>query len=269
MNGRGAVIGFSLCCALVFCAFAAPSATALKGTTAYECKPVKEGTAGFTDEHCTKTAEKGKASFEHVLIPNESTSVTIINHETGTFPQVRMKAAPFGVKVSLRANKASSCGGSAVKNTENAKKQMEVAGEGCMVFTEVEVVEPSGCKAKEPIEANIFGTTEVQEVEKKPVGGTGYFPSAGGGGGKPFTTVTLEGAKCGGISGKPFPVEGSVHANMPFEEGKVDGPTLRFSTAQTEKTLTAGGKTAGFEATLTARSATGEKNPVSVTTTES
>jgi hypothetical protein len=124
MNGRGAAIGLSLCCALIFCAFAAPSATALKGTTAYECKPVKEGAMGFTDEHCTNAAEKGKASFEHVLIPAESTKVTIINHETKTSPIVKMKASLAGAKVELQANKASACAGTAVKNAVNAKNQL-------------------------------------------------------------------------------------------------------------------------------------------------
>ena len=266
MKGLRASIGLSVLCALVFCAFAAPSAGALKGTTAYECKPAKEGATGFTDEHCTKEAEKGKASFEHVLIPNGSTSVTITNHETEkTFPVVRMKVTVAGVVVELQAKKATSCGTTAVENVVNAKKQMEVAGKGCVEFSEVTVVKPAKCKVKEPISANIFGSTELEEVEKKPVGGTGYFGSGKEGS---FTTIIFLGSECS-LEGPTFIVNGSVHANMPFEEGREDGPTLRFNTAQTEKTLIFGGWKAAFEATLTSRSATGEKNPVSVTTTES
>jgi hypothetical protein len=53
MYGRRAVVGLSLLCALVFCAFAAPSAQALKGTTITTCKQVGSG-ATFQDEHCTK-----------------------------------------------------------------------------------------------------------------------------------------------------------------------------------------------------------------------
>src|SRR4029453_13229581 len=104
MTGRNAIVGLSLLCALVFCALAAPGAMAVNGTTAYECKPVKEGKTGFTDEHCTKAAEAGKASFEHVLIPEGSTSVSITNNETGaTNPVVRMTSTVSGVKVELQA----------------------------------------------------------------------------------------------------------------------------------------------------------------------
>ena len=263
MNRRGVVVGLFLCCALVSCVFGAPNAVALKGTTAYECKPVngKEGAVGFTDEHCTISAEKGKAAFEHVLIPAESTKVTIINHETKTSPVVRMSASVGLTKVELQANKASACAGTAFQNTVNAEKQMEVAGEGCMEFSEVTVSKPEKCKVKEPIVANIFGKTEVKEAES--FRGTGYTPA-----GEAFTSITFEGAECS-LKGKTFKITGSVRANMPFEEGKVDGPTLRFTTAQTEKTLKFGLNPAGFEATLTARSSTGEKNPISVTTTES
>jgi hypothetical protein len=272
MNRRRVVVGLFLCCALVSCVFGAPNAVALKGTTAYECKPVsgKEGAVGFTDEHCTISAEKGKAAFEHVLIPAESTNVTITNHETEkNFPVVRMRSSVGLVKVELQAKKASACAKSAFKNTVNAQKQMEVAGEGCMEFSEITVSGISKCVVKEPIVANIFGNTEVEEVEKKPIGGTGYFPP--GGGGEPFTAITFlnKGAESCSLHNQTFNITGSVRANMPFEEGKVDGPTLRFSTAQTEATLKLGSKSAGFEATLTARSSTGEKNPVSVTTTES
>jgi hypothetical protein len=268
MNRRGVVVGLFLCCALVSCVFGVPSAVALKGTTAYECKPVsgKEGAVGFTDEHCTISAEKGKAAFEHVQIPIETnTSVTIINHETKTSPVVRMKSSVGGVKVELEAKKAAACEKTTFKNIENAKKQMEVAGEGCMEFSEITVGGISKCVVKEPILANIFGGTEVEEVEKKPVGGTGYSPV-----GESFTSITFlnKGAEKCTLNGKTFNITGSVHANMPFEEGKVDGPTLRFSATQTQKTLKLGIESAAFEATLTARAATGEKNPVSVTTTE-
>lgn len=258
-----ALASILLLCALCLCAFAAPDAVALKGTTAYECKPVSEGAVGFTDEHCTEEAGKGKAKYEHVLIPPEATSVTIINHETKTSPVIRMKASVGLTKVELQAGKASACEKTSFKNTVNAEKQMEVAGEGCMNFSEVTVSAPAKCKVKEPIVANIFGSTEIKEAES--FRGTGYSP---GGGGEGFTSITFEGAECA-LKGKTFIITGSVRANMPFEEGKVDGPTLRFSTAQTEKTLKFGTNPAGFEATLTARSATGEKNPVSVTTTES
>lgn len=259
MIGRKSAAGLLLLCALALCALAAPSAMAVNGTTAFECKPVKEGATGFTDEHCTQTAEKGKASFEHVPIPAESAkNVTIINHETKTFPVVVMKASIGLAKVELQASKASSCEGTAFENTVNAEKQMEVAGEGCMSFSEITVKMLAKCVVKEPIIANIFGNTKV--------GGTGYGPT-----GESFASITFlnKGAESCSLHNKTFNVTGSVTANMPFEEGKVDGPTLRFSAAQTEKTLKLGSNPASIEATLTARSATGEKNPVSVTTTES
>lgn len=265
MNRRNAVIGLSLSCALVFCAFAAPSAVALKGTTAYECRPVENGKTGFTDEHCTEEAGAGKASFEHVLIPAGPTKVTVTNKETKNSTVVRMKATLLKNSAELEAKKFTSCLGT-IENVVNGKGQMEVSGKGCGEFGEVTVTKPLNCKVKEPIVLNsgLAGNTEVEEVEKKPVGGTGYFPPPK----EIFTSVTFEGEKCA-LKGATFNITGTVHANMPLEEGRLDGPTLRFTTAQTEKTLKIGGSPAAFEGTFTLSAASETVHPIALTTSES
>jgi len=273
MTGRKAIAGLSLLCALVFCALAAPGAMALNGTTAYECKPVKAGKTGFTDEHCTKAAEPGKASFEHVLIPEGSTAVAITNNETGaTYPVVRLRGELAGVKVELEAKKFTSCKESTIENKENAKKQMEVAGKGCGEFSEITTLKPAKCSVKSiALKAGLIGTTEV--VEKKEEAphftGTGYRPPPEGGGEGVFASFTLEGSECF-IKGLTLEVKGSVKASMPTE-GVGHGPTLKFTTAETEKTLSIGGKSAAFEGTFTMRMQPGEKgeNPISLTLTAS
>jgi hypothetical protein len=65
MSGRKAIVGLSLLCALVFCAFGAATASAAGGSTAFTC--VKgAASADFEDEHC----DKGKVGggFGHVEI---------------------------------------------------------------------------------------------------------------------------------------------------------------------------------------------------------
>lgn len=277
MNRQRFVAGLSLLCALVGCALVAPNAMAL-GTTAFECKPVKEGATGFTDEHCTKAAEAGKASFEHVLIPFETTNIKITNTETEKATVSRMKSTIAGVTIELTANGFTSCPGkTTIENKVNKEGKMEAAGTGCGEFTEVTLTKPSGggCKSKSIVlNQGLAGNTEVGVVKEEenpppPVSGTGYRPPPESEGNKEtFATVTLEGCSAEALNGV-YKVTGTVHANMPLEEGKLDGPTLRFTTAQTEKTLKFNGAKASFEGIFTMRAENGEKNPVALTTTES
>ena len=87
------------------------------------------------------------------------------------------------------------------------------------------------------------------------------------GGGKTFSTITLEGAECA-LKGKPFNVEGTAIATSgptgAANTNKWSGATTVFTKAMTEKTLKASEKFAWFEATTTVRMKGGE--PIALTT---
>jgi len=79
MNGRRAIVGLCMLCALLISAFAAQSAVAANGTTGFTCKD-NGGTTFFTDAHCT-TGVNGK--YEHVAIAQDlTTEVEITNAKT-------------------------------------------------------------------------------------------------------------------------------------------------------------------------------------------
>lgn len=82
MNGCRAIIVLVLLCALALCAFAAPSAVAAKGTTAFTC--VKGAGAGdFSDPDCEKGVKAGTGGYGHVEIEDQTeTEVSLKNDES-------------------------------------------------------------------------------------------------------------------------------------------------------------------------------------------
>lgn len=82
MNGRRAVGGLCLLCALVFSAFAAQgAAAATNGTTTFTCRSDGVGVKDFKTEHCVP-GESGTA-FGHAEVPeNTVTHFTASNEKT-------------------------------------------------------------------------------------------------------------------------------------------------------------------------------------------
>jgi hypothetical protein len=274
MIGRRAVVGLSLLCALVLCALAAPGAMALKGTTAFICKPepkAESKTKGFEDEHCTKSVEGTNATWVHTELGAVS-QLTVSNLETESkvvFP--KFKSTVSGVEVELEAGGAEWCvEKTSVKNKETEKKQMEAAGEGCAKFYNVVVVKPTKCSVKNEeisLEEGTAGKSVVKETEGK----SEMFIEFTAGKTERFAEISLEGAECA-LKGTAIKVTGTAKANKTTEEGKLDGPTVRFTTAETEKTLKVGASAAKFEATTTVRTLPGvgqEEDPLALTTTSS
>jgi hypothetical protein len=264
MIERKIIVSVSLLCALVLCAVAAPSAVALKGTTAFGCVKVKAG-AEFEDEHCTKKAAAGGEGWIHQAINPGQTLLTASNNKTGAeviFPG--LSGTIGGKEFLIQAKAFKTCANKAfVENKENGAKQMEAAGETCGEFTSVEVEKPAGCTVKGgtiKLNEKTKGKTVVVEVAKKQEMYVELTPPTG----SPFATFTFEGAGCE-LNGTVAEVTGTAKANIATEEGALSGPTLRF---QNVKTLKVGGNVAQFDGTFTVRMQPGEEeNPVVLTTT--
>lgn len=280
MTGRRAIIGLSLLCALVFCASAAPSAMALKGTTLFTCIKATGGGAGFSDEHCTKSVASG-ASYEMKEIKDhESTAPTVTNNETSDKDiPTKLLFTYNGTQIELEAKTFLSCAaGAEVEGLTVLEEWMVIRGEGCGTYSNVVVNKAKNCVIK-------GGTVTLNTVT-----GNGNVGIPPGGkeelmflewtvpGHEAFASFTLEKCENGELN-KAYAVFASkavnvVPSNM-GTEGTVDGPTIKFTTTGTEKYLVvvAGGKevTAKFEGTFTIRmkpEGGKETNPIVFATTK-
>ena len=251
MIGRKAVIGLSLLCALVFTAFAAPSAQA--GTTAFTC--VKDGGAkDFKEAHCAKNGENDGNLYGHVgfagttkwVSTNKKTANKTVDHT----PAI-LKGTLAGASSEISCTKVDGHGSF---TNEEVGGKMKVSGTAVGTYTECTVLKPTkGCVVKQPIEA----TANVSTVEE---GATMGLRFTGSKAGETFTEIFYEnkGAeKCVLLNGgKPFPVTGSTVATD-------KGATAEFTAAHSKLLL--GGNAASYTALETVSSVGG--TPLSMTTT--
>ncbi len=282
MTGRRAIVALSLLCALVVCAFAAPNASALKGTTAYTCEPEPDPTdktAGFEDEHCTKAVTGTKAKWVHKEIPETTfTFVTATNNETAakTVP-AKFKTTVGGEVFEAEATAFQTCAGNKTYliNLTNFIKQMWVSGRYCGEFTKVTVTKPAKCSVAGgaiKTEENGFWGTEVlvnkagkeeMYVEFKPP--VPKVPEEK----TRFALFEIIGEECP-LKNKKVEVTGAARANV-STAATLDGATLKFTTADTGLTLKVGAEKAEFSGTFTPRMseevAGEELNPITLTTT--
>jgi hypothetical protein len=278
MTQRKVAVGLALFCALAFSALAAPNAMALKGTTAFTCvKNVKPGGEGFSDEHC-KSAVASSAAFRHEAIkvsPNdETTKLTVSNTETESKLSLpRLKGTVEGIEFEVEAESFHSCVSEttlANKELGGAGGQMFAGGFYCGEFSKVVVTKPAGCEvAGKTIKLNkeIWVTAVVVNAKKEEEMFVHFESPAG----KTFVTFELIGTLCP-LKGVKVEVTGTAKANVSTDvkNAKPDGATLKFLTAETEKTLKANGNVAKFEGTFTPRmeaEAGEELNPITLTTT--
>jgi hypothetical protein len=261
MTRRRAVIGTSLLCALALCAFAAPDAGAVKGTTAYTCEAVEQA-AAFEDEHCTKDAEGGEG-FIHEEIPEDVvTDVTVTNTQTGK-EQVpaKLKTVIAGVEVEVEAGGFHSCVGETnVVNVEE-KEKMFAGGLYCGEYSKVVVKKPANCSVPGGVVKLNEGFWETRVLEKEMW--IEFRPA----GAEPFAQFELVGALCP-LKGVKVEVKGVADANPMQKELPLDGATLKFKTTETENNLKVGAQKAKFEGSFTPFSADEQENPVIVTTTD-
>jgi hypothetical protein len=251
MNGRRAVIGLSLLCALAFNAFAAPSAQA--GTTVFTC--VKDGGAkDFTEPHCAKNGHDNGNKYGHVgfagttkwVSTNKKTANTTTEHTTDI-----LKGTLAGAAAEISCTKAD---GSGSLTNETVGGKMAVSKFWVIIWSECTVNKPTkGCVVKQPITAEANATT-VEE------GATMGLRVSGAKAGGVFAEIFFEnkGAeKCALLNGgKPFPVTGSTVATD-------KGATWEFPAAHSKLVL--GGNAASYTALHTVTSESG--TPLSMTTT--
>jgi hypothetical protein len=162
--------GISLLSALVFCAFAAPNATAVLGTTAFKC--VKTDAVGeeFSDEHCT-SPQQGKTGFTQMQItPNTEAKLTVNNSVTGSEVfNSKLRGVVSEKEFELEAGSFHSCTGKTTVENKKPGTQGEAVGKFCGEFSTVKVNKPAKCEIEKGILKLLesgTGKTVVKEVEK-------------------------------------------------------------------------------------------------------
>jgi hypothetical protein len=270
IRGR-AVLGLSLLCALLFCAFTAQSASAVPGknTTAFTCVE-NVGAKDFEDPHCDKKVETGGGKFGHVSIPlNATTEITVSNAKT---KNKTLESSPTVFKFQIGGEVVEgSCknvhGLGTLHNVEPIIFEHKVTGTLTIKVTECKVEKPANCFVKEPIEYK----TEFEGVEglgpEANTHGIEFRPHAGGGGA--LMTIAFEGPKCV-LGGEVAPIIGTMVATgTPNPKEKHSGATLKFTKEMTKETLTVNKLPAEHSGGLTLRMAPIgglEQHPISFTT---
>jgi len=180
MNGRRAVVGLCMLCALLVSAFAAQSASAAPSTTAVTCKegPGDTVETTFADAHC-KTGPSG--SFGHYKI-NENTTTTLTGRAGSEFS--KLKATLGGVATTLTSTSLSGTG-----SMENKLSGSEhwAEGTGTIVYENVTVTPFEKCfvytddGTATPGAKGVVDTVELAATTKGVSGGMGlkFSPKEG------------------------------------------------------------------------------------------
>ncbi len=237
MIGRRAVIGLSLLCALVFCAFGASSASAAKGMTVFECVEEAEGNK-FTDADCDIT---GAGKFGH----KEITKTVEIDTKqvSGTFT--------IGFNFLTILTDISCTTMTTTGSIENvAGPPMSVKGIVHITLSGCTVTKPAKCVVKQPIVINA-AVKSVIINEAKEEHGLEYSPEVAGGN---FTELTFEnkGAEKCAITngGKPVPVKGTAIGTG--STVSMTGGIQRFKSSEASmQKLTVAGEPATIEGEVT------------------
>jgi hypothetical protein len=247
MIGRRAGIGLSLLCALVFCAVAAPNASA--GRTLFTC--VKGGTKDFSDEHCTKEVTPGLGAFGHLAIEG-GTSTNYVSTNTVTLKETSnavFKTTLAGTKGEIVCAKSKEEGTATNELVKTVGQS--VGSKISFKYSECTVTKPAGegCKVKGGAFEfpNLKSTTFEKEEEVE--FGVLYSPTEG----TKLGELVIEGCKIKEMN-KGYEVAGSLRA-IP------EGATTKFIELVTEKTLTISGQKASLLHQTTMRMAPPPKEP--------
>lgn len=249
-----AVVGLSLLCALLFCAYAASSASA-SGTTAVTCVKSETGKGDFADAHCGQP-KKGEGQFAHTAIPlSTPTNISLTNANTTSETK---GAQPFIFTGSIGLTKiefsCSKAGGTGtLTNEEPEAGVMKVTGDAKIEASECTVVKPAKCTVKEPFAWD----THFKGYEGGTEMGIEFTPKNG----KNFGSWELQGSECT-LKGQSFAIEGSFKGTVGgTTEGQ--GATIGFTAASTTG-LKWGGNPYTLTGSLTPSMTEG--NPIAFTT---
>ncbi|HEX6666680.1 MAG TPA: hypothetical protein VF081_08810 [Solirubrobacterales bacterium] len=258
MNGRRAIVGLCMLCALLVSAFAAQSASAITGTTAFTC--VKGGGGkDLRGEHCLATGSAAQ-EFGHVAVAeNTTTDLSATNlksaNETITRSTWRLTVTIAGVPMELTATDVSGSGW--LENKQSSSIEHYAHGKGTLTFTEVIVAKPEnkGCKVtthKEdgsgsPGEEGEAGVVHTRELTATTEGqGDVVKIQAADGGNFANFWITCE-------KGKEVPaIEGTWSCNGSVK-GVPSGATTAFTGTETttQNTLKCKNTKTGFEGSST------------------
>src|ERR1043166_2928465 len=238
MIHRRAVVGLSLLSALLFCAFAAQSASAAKAvnTTATTCVKSETGTGDFNDAHCDSPNPEKKGAFAHETISVGQTRELDATNQKVTNETKQSEVIVRKSKIGLTATEitcttmTTTTEKSAVHNVETESKQHTMTGNGTALFSGCTVNKPTKCTVKEPLEANAnFEGVEKLGAAENEMG----VEFKGAGAEEAIGSITYEGAECS-AKGKTFNVKGSaVGTSGPTTESpqtnKYSGATIVFT----------------------------------------
>jgi len=254
MIGRKAVIGLSLLCALLICAFAAPSASA--GTTAFTCVETKAKEGDFTDAHCGNQVKAGEGSYAHVTIkPNEETQISLTNEKTASETKAaqpfNFSGTLFGATIEFSCRTVSGSG--TLTNEETKEKVMQTTGNAIIQATKCTVTKPAKCTVGEPFTWDTHFKTYEKEAEM----GIEFTPKNG----EQFGFWELLGSECT-LKGMKTAIEGSFKGTI-GGSAKGKGATIGLTEASTAG-LTWGGKPYVLTGSMTPSMKEG--NPITFTT---
>jgi hypothetical protein len=272
------LVGLCMLCALLVSAFAAQSASASKGTTAFTC--VKDEAAGtLSGEHCL--AEGGTGKYKHVAIAQDTTTEVITTNDqtqsntTETRP-TKLKFTVAGVVTELTAKRLNGEGWMENKVEPGEKGEHYAFAHGSATFTEVSVTKPASLNCKvytstektEKGEEGIIHTTPLKGSTTGEGENVKIEPTTEGGA---FAHFTIEGCKAPveALNG-PYTVTGSV--TCPTSGATI---TCEHTATTTANTLRVNGSIkAGIEGSLTLKGreqdvdCSGAYTPLSGTTSE-
>jgi hypothetical protein len=292
MMGRRAVVGLSLLSVLVFCAFAAQSASAAlttsKNTTAFTCVKDPEKKGDFNKAHCDfgDTVTPGTGEYKHDLIKvGETTTIDGTNNNVtpGPLGEPTAKSEPAlltgelaGAKLEIECTTVkNNTKNSWIRNAEPEKKQHTFEGTIETEFSTCNVKLLKSCTVAEPIvtKAILHGVEGLEGPTKGPKGEV-LEPNAmgvefiGEGPEETFTEIEFKGELCA-LKNLKFPVKGkAIGTNGPTTESdqsnKETGSTLVFTPKFKMQELKLGPNPAEFHAIATPKMPEG--NPISLTT---
>jgi len=280
MIRRRAVAGLALLSGLLFCAFAAQSASAAltksNNTTGYTCVKDASKTGDFKDAHCDETGTIGKEEYKHELIPVGTTTELDATNQKVTESTKKLEPiiikgeVPGGGKVEIECTTMKTkTKNSAVHNVEPEAKNHTFTGNGAAEFSFCNVKLLKNCTVNEPIiaeatfhgveglvgpkgEKNAMGVEYVGEREKET-----------------FGAIEFLGAACS-VKGTSFSVKGkAIGTSGPTTESagenKESGATIVFTPKFAMQEMTLAGKAAEVSMITTPTGVGGP--PVSITTT--
>jgi hypothetical protein len=273
MIGRRAVIGLSLLSALVFCAFAAQSASAAaaKNTTAFTCVSSGGSTnKDFKDAHCDEQVESGKGSFEHKTIPLKTATEIDVTQVANAVLKSKVAGAKVTIECTVTKNNTTK---STLENSESGKEHF-LKGVATVEYSKCTVKELLKCIVAEPIvaEANVEGVEGLvgPKAEEKAMG----LEFKGKGAEETFATIEFkdkEKEECS-VKNQKFPVKGSaIGTSGPtaaaVQNNRNGGSTLAFTGEfEMEKLKLGTVETATFTSIVTPFMSGEPTKPVSTTT---